>query len=1228
MPQRIALFLIVLLSLIQVQGFSQHIVINEVMASNSRVLSDKYGAFEDWIELYNAGDEPVNLQGYGLSDDAANPFKWVFPSFTLMPDSFLIVWASGKDIYTSPGSFVNGIYRNYYQQIPGTTVEDLITHTSFPGKPTIRDILPKAFETPTNFAENYGQQLYTWINPPITGEYTFWVSGRDQCQLYLSTSEDPEDAELIAHVPEHTNPRQWNKYPEQRSEKIFLEAEKRYYLSAYMKQGMGIDNLAVMWMWPDNHLEVPLSAEHCYVPAGNMHTNFRIAAAGENILLTAPGGELVDETGAVPIPSNSSYGRTKDGGGDWAWFDEPTPGLSNNSMEPFEGIHTQPAIVPDGGIYSTPVEVQLLADDDKVDIYYTWDGSLPCEDNGILYTGPFEVDSTVYLRAIATGQGRRHSAVAGAGFTMLDEDLQDFSSNLPVMVIHQYDTLITPGRRSSAFMMVADQTGDGRTNLSIDPVFKGRANINIRGSTSQDYYKKGYGIHLLEEDHSNRKVSLLGMPEEHNWVLHGPYSDKTLIRNALSYSLSNDMGQYAPRTRLLELFLHDGNGPLSNDSYVGVYLLVERIKIAPGRVDIHKLEPHHNDFPEVSGGYIFKKDGLSLGEFAFRTQRNSFYVNVRPNVNDISRAQHDYLVAYLDTIESVLFGPDFNDPEAGYTNYLDIPSFIDYHLIQELLRNIDGFKKSTFFYKDRGGKLIMGPMWDMNLALGNAYYQEGWNPVGWQHATLSQPEYMYGWYTRLFADESFADAYKERYRNLRSGVFSNSYIRNKIEGYYELLNEAQVRNFERWRILGGNIWPNYFIGATYEEEVEWMTDWIMKRLAWMDEQLDVGNLPPVQTRDFDRPVELFEGGDPLTIYLDHFFEDPAGEELEYIMWVDQPAILNIVQGDQGHLLRGTKAGSTKLNILVSDGFNPPLSAEMNILVYPEPWKLSENDFLFDFWSPDEPEGSFPPSMIFLQTNETDPVLTTPLLDAYHIPEDEYAEEDAEHIGFPYRNTRRTRINGLGTDGISLINTGRDRDLGAVVLSLNTEGLEGILLDWKASTLLANSRVYHLRLQYRTGLNMPWNDWLDDDGYGLEYKRNSESGHVESFEQISLPDYMLNKSGLQIRWFYYYTGERLSQESGARDMLALNKVRLREDPYIGINHPLHPEIPLAVYPNPSSGRIVHLNKPVTGMLLDVYGRVAKHLDGAQTIHVSSLPAGLFFVRTLEGEVVKLVVTDSL
>ena len=149
-----------------------------------------------------------------------------------------------------------------------------------------------------------------------------------------------------------------------------------------------------------------------------------------------------------------------------------------------QGINLKPTIVPEGGIYNEPVEVQLLTDDENILLYYTLDGTVPGKDNGLLYTEPFIVDSTVYLRAVATGQGQLCSEIAGAGFTMLDENLHDFSSNLPVMVIHQYDTLITPGGRSSTFMMVAHQTGDGRTQITSEPVFKGRANINIRGSTS------------------------------------------------------------------------------------------------------------------------------------------------------------------------------------------------------------------------------------------------------------------------------------------------------------------------------------------------------------------------------------------------------------------------------------------------------------------------------------------------------------------------------------------------------------------------------------------------------------------------------------------------------------------------------------------------------------------------------------------------------------------------
>ncbi len=1379
--------------------YSQTIRINEVMASNRDVISDEDGSFEDWIEIYNYGDDPVNLDGIGLSDNYQEPFKWVMPEYILQPGEYLLIWASGKDRKPMPHDMQNGIQRLFYPGIQGSAVDDLINHPSFPDDPASRNVVINYFEAPTNIDENYGQHMYTWITAPATGNYIFWIASDDNSELYLSTDDSPDNAELIAHVPGWTSSREWDKYSQQQSEQITLQEGQQYYLSALMKEALGGDNLAVRWMLPDNTIEEPLNVSHCYIPSARWHTNFRISADGEELILTTPDGQMIDSMPPVPIPTNISLGRIEGEGNGWFYFENSTPELPNADAG-FSGIAQKPTIIPAAGVYNEPVTVNIISPEQDADIYYTTDGSTPDINNGSLYFRPITIKNTVLFRAAAVRQNSLKSEIAAASFSVVHDNLRAFSSNIPVMIVHEFGAAITPGDRTPAYMTLLDNESGERMQITDVPAFDGRIKINIRGSSSQGFPKKGFGFHILEENESNRKVSLLGMPEEHNWVLHGPYSDKTLMRNAYSYSLSNDIGQYSPRTRFIELFMHKGSGTLRKEHYHGVYLLTERIKIAPGRVEIEDLEPHNNSYPEVTGGYIFKIDRLNTGDVGFYTARDSHYAFVRPNEQDISPAQKNYLISYLDSLETALFDGNPNDPSSNYSDFLDTRSFIDMHLLTEITKEIDGYRLSTFFYKNRNGKLFSGPLWDFNLALGNANYLAGWNPQGWYYPLLSQNDYLRGWYTRLFMDENFSQEYNRRYRSLRLTGFSNGNMVGKVMDYYNLLNEAQERNYERWPVLGTWIWPNWYEGETWDDEVFWMMDWIEARLAWMDSQLGepytmlhywnfndetdflnptytineaqlefigapqseittgmgqdftginsrngdepashlrlnnpVGaemifhlptagykdllfsyesrrsgsganrqyisyttdgddffafdtiiitekpslyqfdfwgieetynnpdfaikiafdqevdgtgglagnnridnvaldgealpgtNRPPIQTLWFKDVFKMVENSDAKTINLNHYFKDPDGDALQFTIETEQDNPVFVTLNNEQLILDPQLRGGTQVSITVTDGENPPLNASFYILVYPEAINLSEQpNYIFDYWSPDEPAGSFPEHMLFVQSTQDDPAPVTPLYHVYHIPPEDYASDDEINIGFPYRNTRRTRINGLGGNGISFINTGRGRDLGAAVLALNTKSLIQLNFDWKASTIISNSRNYAIRLEYRTGVDSYWKPIRDENGLVIEYPRNENPGHSHEFQNISLPEDALNQPYVQLRWLYYYTGQQSNPNVNARDMLALNEVKIGEIIINTDDIEYDNGKNLVAYPNPVSGYKVYFNKVTSGYLYDITGRIMAVIENDNSISTQGLSNGVYIFRSNYGESLRFIV----
>ena len=397
----------------------QEIVINEVMASNANTIPDEDGDYPDWIEFYNHGEEPVDLAGWGLSDNLDNPFRWVFPQIILHPEEFLLVWASGKDRRPESSDMISGLMRDVYYNISGINVNDLVNHPSYPGNPSISEIVSHLFEAPTNIGDHYGQRMHGWIKAPISGEYTFWIASDDEGHLYLSTNKNPENTALIAQVPGWTNPREWTKFAQQQSTSIYLQEGQLYYIKALMKEGVGGDNLAVGWQLPNGTLERPISGEHLFWKDAQLHTNFSIASAGEDILITNAQGEMIDHLAPHEIPTDFSMGRFPDGTGEMMFFNNPTPGESNHSQG-FTELLSPPVFSHAAGFYADPFDLILSSTDPEVTIIYTLDGSDP---------NPGNLDGTTFqYKNVYPG-------------TLLNSSYQSYSYDGPIYITDRTDSL-------------------------------------------------------------------------------------------------------------------------------------------------------------------------------------------------------------------------------------------------------------------------------------------------------------------------------------------------------------------------------------------------------------------------------------------------------------------------------------------------------------------------------------------------------------------------------------------------------------------------------------------------------------------------------------------------------------------------------------------------------------------------------------------------------------------
>lgn len=448
-----------------------------------------------------------------------------------------------------------------------------------------------------------------------------------------------------------------------------------------------------------------------------------------------------------------------------------------------------------------------------------------------------DLSSTTYLIAAISG-GSNNYRETPEWFSDPFGEL----SHLPLVVIETMGQTIPDEPKIPARMKVIDNgsaTGNNQFQSGTD--YEGNIAVEVRGQSSQMFPKKSYSIELKTEDGEDASASLLGMPEEEDWVLYAPYSDKSMMRNALTFHLGERMGAWQPRFRFCEVYL--------NGDYAGIYQLTESVKRDKGRVDISKLNPDEISGDDLTGGYILKVDktgGLTSDEY-FRTNPATMYPGstkynftyVYPKYDEMAPEQKAYIRKYIGDTENALNGESFSDSEKGFRKYLDVSSFVDFQIIQELTNNVDGYRFSTFFYKDKeskGGKLKAGPLWDFDLCYGNEDYTD----FNLETDTWLYPRFtdQYGsrlhWWARLMEDLSYRSVFISRWKSLRKGAFSTDSIMHFIDNTTDYLGEAVDRNFSRWPILGKYVWPNYFIGNTHDEELDYLKDWIVARVNWMD----------------------------------------------------------------------------------------------------------------------------------------------------------------------------------------------------------------------------------------------------------------------------------------------------------------------------------------------------------------------------------------------------------
>lgn len=435
------------------------------------------------------------------------------------------------------------------------------------------------------------------------------------------------------------------------------------------------------------------------------------------------------------------------------------------------------------------------------------------------------------------------------------------SSNLPIVVINTNNQPITDFNTSVSMGIIYNGINKRNNLTNSFNNFNGKSNIHLRGNTSKNFEKKPYSLETIDVLGNELSVSLIGMPPENDWDLIAMYQDKSLIRIPLTYDLSRMMGHYAPRFKTVEVVV--------NNEYSGVYSLMEKPKWGNYRIDISKLGINDNSAPAITGGYIIKIDRADAAGwyslFPGDPSGNShfYYEYVYPKDTAITTQQKIYIKDFMDNFETVMNSPSFNDPTTGYQKYIDVESFIDYFIINELSKNVDAYRLSTYMYKDninKGGKLHISPVWDYDLAWHNCNYGNSFDPALWQYEQTDTVHPTPNWWNRFSTDSYFVNKLYCRWTDLRQGILSINNLNTYIDSSANALNESQQRNFIQWPILGAYIYPNpqNQLNANYQGEVNDLKTWIANRAIWMDGAISgycasVG----IQENSFDNTVTVY-----------------------------------------------------------------------------------------------------------------------------------------------------------------------------------------------------------------------------------------------------------------------------------------------------------------------------------------------------------------------------------
>jgi hypothetical protein len=867
-------------------------LISEFMASNQNTISDEDGDHPDWIEIQNPDPTAVNMAGWSLTDTQANLQRWTFPAITIPARGILVVFASGKDrkvvgrpLHTSFDLRAGGEYLALVKPDGSTIVTEFAPafpqqyeDISYGTSQGTTDVILVEKSTPCRaFVPADNSLGFTWRQSAF-GDAS-WTAGTFGVGYFDAAANPNLSADLGVNLANG------------------MSGTGR---SSYSRATFNVTNVAqiqklTLRMNYDDGFAAFINGMHAVsspnAPAENTLTyNTTVGSHGpgafEDFDITSKIGSLVNGANVLAIQGLNTNATSSDAfvlpqlvarlatgsTGVTGYFTVATPGALNGGIDTIQLPQTITTLPP-SGTFTAPISLALGGAIAGQEIHYILadpsaspGANIPEPTiNSTLYTGPIAISTSKLIRAaVFSATNGQKGRTMTAQYLLLEtgatSNTSNFVSNLPIMVLDDHGAGVpvdsNSGTSTTTMLHVFEPTA-GTASLSSTPQFFARAATRIRGSSSAGFPKKSYALEIRDELNGDLDKPLLGLAADSDWVMNGPWSfDDTFIHNAYINEISRQCGRWAPRTKFCEVFFNQNGGKLDYADYAGIYVLTEKIKSSSDRLDIASIRPADTSGDALTGGYIIKIDRPDSGEVTWRTtngvplaESGQILVITEPDPDVDTPQQISYIQGYVQQFDTALFA----ERNAGFTtrnylNFIDRSEWVDHHILNSLAYNVDGLRLSGYFYKDRGGRLAAGPLWDFDRSLSSDDSRDD-NPQSWNNIGYF---FTQDWWGPLFQDKDFVQAWIDRWWQLRSGPLANANLQGIASAMgAQIGNTAGARDAARWP-------DNAASGGVYLNEITAMSNYVVTRANWID-----GRFPAAATTSV--PSGVVSAGTTVTL---------------------------------------------------------------------------------------------------------------------------------------------------------------------------------------------------------------------------------------------------------------------------------------------------------------------------------------------------------------------------